>query len=203
MYDDGYHNIVNIDISESVIRQMKEDLDAKGKKMQWLVMDGTQMGFESRRFDVVVDKGTLDAVICGRDLTISDRMLEEVSRVVKPTGKIIVITHSPPEGRKKVFQKSLPFELFDYTFTKLPLSDVAMLINLMRSNLKDKPLKSILSEKEALQRSMLEYRLIQFRKKQKKPVKYYVSWGEYEGREEVGGGGAGGGKEEERGGGKV
>ena len=33
MYDDGYLNLVNIDISESVINQMKEDCDRKGKKM--------------------------------------------------------------------------------------------------------------------------------------------------------------------------
>lgn len=183
MYDDGYGHIVNIDISESVIHQMKEGHDAKGKVMEWLVMDGTDLKFEDASFDAVIDKGTLDAVICGKVLTLSDKMLAEARRVIKPTGKIIVVTHSPPEGRKRVFETALPFDAFDFSFVKLPLSDVAMLINLMRSNLKDKPLKSIITEKEAFQRSMFEYKLIQCRKKTRKPVKYYIYWNQYEVKE--------------------
>lgn len=123
-----------------------------------------------------MDKGTLDAVICGKDLTISNKMLEEARRVLKPTGKIVVITHGPPEGRKKVFEKSLPFGEFDYYFTKLGLSDSSMLINLMRSNLKDKPLKGILENKEALQRTMVEYKLLQLIKKMKRTTKYKIYW---------------------------
>lgn len=76
MYDDGYHSIVNIDISQAVIDQMRETCDKKGKKMEWVVMDATQMTFDSELFDVVLDKGTLDAVICGKDLTISTAMLK-------------------------------------------------------------------------------------------------------------------------------
>jgi len=96
MFDAGYHNIVNIDISESVIDQMRTMNDVKGKKMEWLVMDGCNLKFPSASFDVVLDKGTLDAVICGKDLSISNKMLEEAKRVIRPTGKIIVITHSAP-----------------------------------------------------------------------------------------------------------
>lgn len=75
MYDAGYHNIVNIDISESVIEQMSTATSSKGKKMEWLVMDGCDLKFPDASFDVVLDKGTLDAVICGKDLTISNKML--------------------------------------------------------------------------------------------------------------------------------
>ena len=67
--------------------------------------------------------------------------------MLKPYGKIIIITHGPPDGRKKVFEGPLPFNEFSYEFVKLPLSDMAMMINLMRSNLKDKPLKNIVQNK--------------------------------------------------------
>lgn len=168
MFDAGYTDIVNIDISPSVIEQMRTATDAKNKKMEWLVMDGCDLKFADASFDVVLDKGTLDAVICGKDLTISNKMLLEAKRVIKPTGKIIVITHSPPEGRKKVFEYPLPFNECDYHFTQLGLSDSSMLINLMRANLKDKPLKGIFENKEALQRSLLEYKLLQMVKRRKK-----------------------------------
>jgi len=75
-----------------------------------------------------------------------------------------------------VFERPLPFNEFDYYFTKLGLSDSSMLINLMRSNLKDKPLKGILENKEAFQRSIIEYKLLQMVKKMKKPSKYKIHW---------------------------
>ena len=44
--------------------------------MEWMVMDATNMTFEDHSFDCVLDKGTLDALICGADLTISNKMLK-------------------------------------------------------------------------------------------------------------------------------
>jgi hypothetical protein len=75
-----------------------------------------------------------------------------------------------------VFEQPLPFGEFDYYFVKLGLSDTSMLINLMRSNLKDKPLKGIINNKEALQRSIIEYKLLQMAKKLKKTTKYKIYW---------------------------
>ena len=43
MYDDGYHNIVNNDISEVVIDIMKDRNSVQRPGMQWLVMDATDM----------------------------------------------------------------------------------------------------------------------------------------------------------------
>jgi hypothetical protein len=39
MYDEGYKNIINIDISPTVIEQMKK----VSPDMEWLVMDATNM----------------------------------------------------------------------------------------------------------------------------------------------------------------
>ena len=41
MYEAGYKNIVNIDISPTVIEQMKQ----LSPEMEWLTMDATEMTF--------------------------------------------------------------------------------------------------------------------------------------------------------------
>ena len=62
MYNDGYNNIVNIDFSHVVIQNMKRKCHGLDK-MQWMVMDVTNMTFSKRSFDVVIEKATLDALI--------------------------------------------------------------------------------------------------------------------------------------------
>ena len=54
MYSSNYKNITNIDISDIVIKKMKEQYP----QMEWLEMDATKMTFEDNLFDCVIDKGT-------------------------------------------------------------------------------------------------------------------------------------------------
>lgn len=55
MYDDGYFNIVNTDLSKVVIAQMKErNVGRPG--MAWEVDDCLRMKYEDEQFDVVIDK---------------------------------------------------------------------------------------------------------------------------------------------------
>lgn len=64
MYDDGFENIVNIDISSIVIKQMQES-NSQRSKMSWVVMDALKMNFKDGDFDAVIDKSTIDAILCG------------------------------------------------------------------------------------------------------------------------------------------
>jgi hypothetical protein len=66
IYDVGLKNIVNIDLSEVVINQMNQK-NRHRTGMKFLKMDMLSMDFEDASFDVVVDKGTLDAP--GRKIT--------------------------------------------------------------------------------------------------------------------------------------
>jgi len=43
MYDDGFKNIVNVDISSVCIRQMRERNIEERPEMQWVTMDITDM----------------------------------------------------------------------------------------------------------------------------------------------------------------
>ena len=44
--------------------------------MEWLTMDATEMTFEDKKFDYVIDKGTMDALIAGRDLSPTIKLLK-------------------------------------------------------------------------------------------------------------------------------
>ena len=87
--------------------------------MQFKVMDATKMDFQDEEFDLVIDKGTLDALICGPDLEIPCKLIIEMMRVTKKkNGKIILISHGSPEGRRIIFKNTFGFKNFTYLFSK-------------------------------------------------------------------------------------
>ncbi|KAF8328367.1 uncharacterized protein EI90DRAFT_3146144 [Cantharellus anzutake] len=61
MFSDGFLNIVNTDYSSVVINQMAQRHSEKS--MQWIEMDIRALQFEDETFDVVIDKGTMDAML--------------------------------------------------------------------------------------------------------------------------------------------
>ncbi|XP_048665995.1 eEF1A lysine and N-terminal methyltransferase isoform X3 [Marmota marmota marmota] len=104
LYDVGYQDIVNIDISEAVIKQMKERNASRRPQMSFLKMDMTQMEFPDASFQVVLDKGTLDAVLTDEEektLQQVDRMLAEVGRVLQVGGRYLCISLAQAHILKK------------------------------------------------------------------------------------------------------
>lgn len=78
MYDDGYTNITNIDISSVVINQMAER-NKERRGMRYEVGDVTNMKYEDNSFDVAIDKSTIDALLCGDNAYLMvAKMLKEV-----------------------------------------------------------------------------------------------------------------------------
>ena len=76
IYDDGYHNVVNVDISPVVIDQMTERNSELRPKMTWQVMNVTDMReFEDNTFDLAFDKSTIDAILCGDDSFVNVAMM--------------------------------------------------------------------------------------------------------------------------------
>ncbi|XP_045403321.1 eEF1A lysine and N-terminal methyltransferase [Lemur catta] len=104
LYDVGYREIVNIDISEVVIKQMRERNASRRPQMSFLKMDMTQMEFPDASFQVVLDKGTLDAVLTDEEektLQQVDRMLAEVGRVLQVGGRYLCISLAQAHILKK------------------------------------------------------------------------------------------------------
>lgn len=105
MYDVGMcEDIVNIDISDAVIRQMQERSGSKRPKMSYLLMNMLQMDFPDAHFQVVLDKGTLDAVLTDEEeatLAKVDKMFAEISRVLQVGGRYFCVSLAQTHVLKK------------------------------------------------------------------------------------------------------
>ncbi|XP_067388574.1 eEF1A lysine and N-terminal methyltransferase isoform X1 [Emydura macquarii macquarii] len=104
MYDVGYQDIVNVDISEVVINQMRERNAQKRPKMSYLLMDMLQMDFQDAQFQVVLDKGTLDAILVDEEeatLERVNRMFAEIGRVLQVGGRYLCISLAQAHVVKK------------------------------------------------------------------------------------------------------
>ncbi|XP_008493072.2 eEF1A lysine and N-terminal methyltransferase [Calypte anna] len=108
MYDTGMcEDIVNIDISDPVIRQMRERSGSRRPRMSYLLMDMLQMDFPDAHFQVVLDKGTLDAVLTDEEeatLAKVDRMFAEISRVLQVGGRYLCISLAQAHVLKKAVE---------------------------------------------------------------------------------------------------
>lgn len=93
LYDAGFHGITNVDFSKVVISDMLRRNVRDRPDMRWRVMDMTSMQFMDGTFDVVLDKGGLDALMepeLGHKL--GNQYLSEVKRLLKSGGKFICLT---------------------------------------------------------------------------------------------------------------
>ena len=98
MYEDGYQHITNIDISFTVVKQMQELYKEKIPNLPFKQMDVRSLQYDDGTFDAVIDKGTFDCIVCGDGSgPNAEAMLNEIYRVLSPTGVYICITYGLPE----------------------------------------------------------------------------------------------------------
>lgn len=107
MAKDGYEGIVNIDISSVVIEQMREK-HKEITQLTYMQMDIRDMGFfGDESFVCVLDKGTLDAMMCADDAPHGAfKMLAEVARLLMPHGIYLLITYGAPKERVPLLNQS-------------------------------------------------------------------------------------------------
>ncbi|BFG20298.1 hypothetical protein CerSpe_065720 [Prunus speciosa] len=100
MVADGYEDVMNVDISSVAIDMMKRKYEHI-PQLKYMQMDVRDMSvFPDESFEGVIDKGTLDSLMCGNDAPISAaQMLGEVSRLLKPGGIYLLITYGDPTVR--------------------------------------------------------------------------------------------------------
>ncbi|OCF37401.1 hypothetical protein I316_00522 [Kwoniella heveanensis BCC8398] len=111
LYDAGWTNIVNLDYSKIVIDQMKERHTSR-PLMEWHEMDVLDLKYGEEEFDLVVDKGTMDAMLTTKgdpwnpsekDVKACTQEVTEALRVLKKRkgSKFIYFTFGQPHFRKR------------------------------------------------------------------------------------------------------
>ncbi|KAK9469218.1 S-adenosyl-L-methionine-dependent methyltransferase [Lipomyces arxii] len=114
LYDAGLKHIANIDFASTCIEQMGE-LYKNDKGMTWQVMDVRDMvAFADNTFDVAIDKGTLDALLSYTgsvwDIPVeikesTAKYMDEVNRILKPSGKMLYISYRQPHFARAVIAR--------------------------------------------------------------------------------------------------
>uniref|UniRef100_A0A8D8LYB9 Methyltransferase-like protein 13 n=1 Tax=Cacopsylla melanoneura TaxID=428564 RepID=A0A8D8LYB9_9HEMI len=96
LYDGGFKNLKNIDMSEVVIKNMnKKYCTPKRPGLTFEQMDALNTTYDNEQFNVVLDKGTLDALMPdNKEDTVEriDKLFKEVDRLLKQGGRYIIIS---------------------------------------------------------------------------------------------------------------
>ncbi len=88
-------------------------------------MDVRDLQYEDETFDMIIDKSTIDALLCGDNAFLNVAiMLKEFSRVLKPGGIYFVISYGKPENREFHFEREhLDFSVKQYALCKNRLTE--------------------------------------------------------------------------------
>lgn len=105
--DDGYQDVINIDISSVVVEAMQKKYSNR-PQLKYMKMDVRDMSeFDTGSFDAIIDKGTLDSILCGQNSQQNAaKMLHEIGRVLKDKGIYVLITYGAPSYRLRLLRGS-------------------------------------------------------------------------------------------------
>ena len=109
-----------IDFSRSIITLLKRDVDNNNQSVLYQEMDARKMTYLDSSFDFVVDKGTIDAMLCCDDRKESYKnvtsIISETIRVMKNISSFMIISHIEVESDEfdELMQEILLPVLTDY-----------------------------------------------------------------------------------------
>ena len=99
LYEEKYKHIYNIDICQNVIDYMRERNKNK-EGMYFDAMDVRNMAYKNEIFDLIIDKATMDTILCGDNPFLNvAKMTKEISRVLKIGGIYLILSIGKPEER--------------------------------------------------------------------------------------------------------
>lgn len=107
----GFPRCTSIDWSPAVIASQAARA-AAAAGLTFRVADATCLAFAAAAsFDIVVDKGCLDSVLCSdASLVQAAALVREARRVLRPGGVYVCVSHAPPEARMAYIAAPLPVD---------------------------------------------------------------------------------------------
>jgi EEF1A lysine methyltransferase 4 len=126
----GFTDITNVDYSPVCINQLLRS-GAKGA-CKYQVADCRSMPeFPDGSFASVIDKGTLDSILCSSNSDANaTNIVLEVARVLRPGGTFVLITYGHPRSRlRHLDTHGIDWIIQTFTAKRLALEDAADAIN--------------------------------------------------------------------------
>ena len=91
-------HVVGIDLTPAMIEQAKRLQKEKDlRNIDWRIGDVSNLAFEDNSFSLIVTRYSLHHMIN------PNKVIEEMSRVCKPGGRILIVDVTPPEDKKKAY----------------------------------------------------------------------------------------------------
>ena len=104
LHSEGFHYITNIDYSPTIIEEMKSRY-GDYQDMDFHVMDAVHLEIEEESINCIIDKGTLDCLICAQNaLPPIASMMINIMRILVSGGVYICVSHGKPDTRLPFFQ---------------------------------------------------------------------------------------------------
>ncbi|OHT04656.1 Menaquinone biosynthesis methyltransferase [Tritrichomonas foetus] len=100
LINDGFKNVICLDVSENCINAMKKRNESI-QNINWVC--GNCLNLTSnKKIDVIFDKGTMDSILCGNSKN-GKKELFEISQIMKIGGYFFLISSGVPSSRKFLF----------------------------------------------------------------------------------------------------
>jgi ubiquinone/menaquinone biosynthesis C-methylase UbiE len=105
MFLDGFQNITDIDFSENAVKIIEDRYKEKNIRINYMHMDASDMSaFSKGQFQAVLDKGTLDSILCGENaIPTGNKYIREIYRILADNGTYICISYGDEDHRKGFF----------------------------------------------------------------------------------------------------
>lgn len=117
--------LYGIDFSTAIIEVLQNKNE--NEKLIYEVMDARHLTYNNNSFDLVIDKGTIDAMLCSDNWNENvELILNEMCRVLKNEGQIMIVSHLHFESNEfqEIMNEILVPILGNYTIDRMWNIDV-------------------------------------------------------------------------------
>ncbi|KAL0479832.1 hypothetical protein AKO1_007459 [Acrasis kona] len=112
LYSDGFSDIVSVDFSKTAISEMNK-LGGDKPGLAFIEMDLLEMNFPKNTFDCIIDKATMDIILCGDEpIKTIQNAFKNIYRVLRPSGVFMMLSYAKSQLRLPFLKnKQYPWDI--------------------------------------------------------------------------------------------